>query len=95
MVVWEDASARKFGWLSTPEMSASAKMNAAVAVRKSNPTKTAVFLVDVVRAPFGCTVEASVLGVVIVDMWISLFDSVGAGRRAVELCDGCIDTREH
>ena len=47
MVVWEDASARKFGWLSTLELIASAKMNAAVAVRKSSPTKTAVFLVEV------------------------------------------------
>jgi hypothetical protein len=50
-VVSEDAAVRKFGWLSTPEVIASARMNAAVAVRKSSPTRTAVFLLDVVRGP--------------------------------------------
>jgi hypothetical protein len=48
MVVWENAPARKSGWLSTPELIASARMNAAVAVRKSNPMRTAVFLVDAI-----------------------------------------------
>jgi hypothetical protein len=69
MVVWEAAPAKKFGWLSTLEVSASAKMNAAVAVRKSSPTKTAVFLVDGDRVPRCCMVEASILGVVAVDIW--------------------------
>ena len=69
MVVWEDASARKFGWLSTLEMIASAKMNAAVAVRKSSPTRTAVFLLDVVRGPRCCIVGASIIGVLTVDIW--------------------------
>ena len=64
VVVWEDAAARKFGWLSILELIASAKMNAAVAVRKSSPTKTAVFLVDVDRVPLCCIVGASIFGVV-------------------------------
>ena len=51
LVVWDDAAARKFGWLSTLEVIASAKMNAAVAVRKSSPTKTAVLLLDVAALP--------------------------------------------
>ena len=67
-VVSEDASARKFGWLSIPELIASAKMNAAVAVRKSSPTKTAVFLLDLVCGPLGWIVGASIFGVVTVDI---------------------------
>jgi hypothetical protein len=43
-------------------------MNAAVAVRKSSPTKTAVFLVDMVRAPICCIVGAPILDVVRVDI---------------------------
>src|SRR4051812_6137874 len=68
-VVWDDASTRKFGWLSSRELMASAKMNAAVAVRNRTPTKTAVFLVDVDRGPFCCKVPASIFGVVTVDIW--------------------------
>ena len=93
MVVWEDASARKFGWLSTLELSASAKMNAAVAVRNSSPTKTAVFLVDGVRVPRCCIVEASILGVVTVDIWSLLVvdsDRNGTSVGRKRLRDGCI-----
>jgi hypothetical protein len=68
MVVWEAASARKFGWLSTLELSASAKMNAAVAVRNRSPTKTAVLLVDMDRVPHRGLV-ASIFDVVAVDIF--------------------------
>ena len=83
MVVWEDASTRKFGWLSTLELIASAKMNAAVAVRKSSPTKTAVLLVDVDRVPLCCMVEASIFGVVTVDIWSLLV--VDSDRRGTSV----------
>jgi hypothetical protein len=49
-------------------MIASEKMNAAVAVRKSSPTRTAVFLLDVVRGPLCCIVRASIIGVFTVDI---------------------------
>jgi hypothetical protein len=72
MVVWEDASTRKFGWLSILELIASAKMNAAVAVRKSSPTKTPVFLVDMDRGPHRCLVGASIFDLIAMDIWVSL-----------------------
>ena len=87
MVVWEDASARKSGRLNTPEMIDSAKMNAAVAVRNSNPTKAAVFLLDVLNS-LVCMVDVSVLGAVKADMWISLNCECTAREAVVLSMDG-------
>jgi hypothetical protein len=89
-VVSADAPVRKSGRVKTPEVSALAKMNAVVAVRKSSPTRTAVFLVDAVVGRVGCVagsvpVDAGDLGNAVVIglplIWLTGRNKFGGGAR--------------